>query len=63
MAMLVVTHDLAFVTRVADRIAVMHAGRIVEEGPTATICGRPRHEHTRALIAAATHAAPGTGPS
>ncbi len=51
-AMLYITHDLAVVAQVAGRIAVMYAGRIVEQGPTAEILQRPRHPYTRGLMAA-----------
>ena len=47
MAMVYVSHDLAVVARIADRIAVMYAGRIVEEGPAAE-CSRGRATRTRA---------------
>ncbi|UKF79089.1 dipeptide ABC transporter ATP-binding protein [Clavibacter californiensis] len=51
-ATLLVSHDLAVVARLADRVAVMHDGRIVEEGPTAEILRAPAHARTRALVAA-----------
>ena len=51
-AAILVTHDLASVSGVADRIAVMYAGSLVEEGPAADVLGRPRHPYTAALIAA-----------
>ncbi len=47
-----VSHDLAVVAHVADRIAVMYAGRVVEEGPAAAVLRRPRHPYTRGLMAA-----------
>jgi peptide/nickel transport system ATP-binding protein len=50
-AMIYVTHDLAVVAQIADRIAVMYAGRIVEEGPVLDILRRPRHPYTRGLLA------------
>ena len=50
-AMVYVTHDLAAVSEVADRIAVMYAGRVVEEGPAAQILRNPRHPYTRGLLA------------
>jgi peptide/nickel transport system ATP-binding protein len=50
---LYVTHDLAVVANLADRVAVMYAGRIVEQGPTATIFANPSHPYTRYLTAAA----------
>mgnify|MGYP001363754362 CR=1 FL=1 len=52
MAMLFITHDLGIVRRIADRVCVMTKGRIVETGPTAEIFARPRHDYTRALLAA-----------
>ena len=45
-----VSHDLAVVAGIADRIAVMYAGRIVEEGPTGTLIDNPRHPYTHGLI-------------
>ncbi len=50
---LYVTHDLAVVANLADRVAVMYAGRIVEQGPTAAIFTDPAHPYTRYLTAAA----------
>ena len=52
MAMVYVSHDLAVVAKMADRIAVMYAGRIVEIGPAAEVIERSRHPYTRALVAA-----------
>jgi peptide/nickel transport system ATP-binding protein len=49
-AVVYVSHDLAVVASIADRIAVMYAGRIVEEGPTADLLARPRHPYTRGLL-------------
>jgi peptide/nickel transport system ATP-binding protein len=45
-----VTHDIGAAVEVADRIAVMYAGRIVEEGPAATLLRTPRHPYTLALL-------------
>jgi oligopeptide/dipeptide ABC transporter ATP-binding protein len=53
LAMLFITHDLAVVSQVAEKIAVMYAGRIVEEGPTDEILRRPRHPYTEGLLRAA----------
>jgi len=50
---LVITHDMAVVHQIADRVAVMLNGRLVEEGPTDTVLNRPIHEYTRTLLAAA----------
>ncbi|HEU0024979.1 MAG TPA: ABC transporter ATP-binding protein [Thermoleophilaceae bacterium] len=47
---LVVTHDLGLAWNVADRVAVMYLGRIVEEGPTEEMLTAPRHPYTRALL-------------
>jgi peptide/nickel transport system ATP-binding protein len=47
---LLVTHDLAVHANVADRVGIMYAGRIVEEGPTDTIFGAARHPYTEHLI-------------
>lgn len=52
MSVLFVTHDLAAARIVADRIAVMREGRIVEVGPTDEVCERPQHEYTRTLLGA-----------
>jgi len=55
MGMLFITHDLAVVARVADRIAVMKEGAIVEEGRTVQLFGNLRHPYSRALMAASAH--------
>jgi peptide/nickel transport system ATP-binding protein len=47
---LVVTHDLGLAWNVADRVAVMYLGRIVDEGPTEEVLLAPRHPYTRALL-------------
>jgi peptide/nickel transport system ATP-binding protein len=52
MAVLFVTHDLAAARMVADRIAVMYLGRIVELGASEDVCARPRHPYTQGLLAA-----------
>jgi peptide/nickel transport system ATP-binding protein len=52
MAVLFVTHDLAAARMVADRIAVMYLGHIVETGPADELCQRPTHPYTKALLAA-----------
>ena len=48
-----VLHDLALATQVADRVAVMYAGQIVEEGPAAEVLNHPQHPYTRGLRASA----------
>ncbi|WP_287884863.1 MULTISPECIES: ABC transporter ATP-binding protein [Paracoccus] len=55
MALLLITHDLAVVAGIADRVAVMQHGTIVEEGPTEQVFRQQRHPYTRALFAASTH--------
>jgi peptide/nickel transport system ATP-binding protein len=50
LAILVVTHDLGLAWNIADRVAVMYLGRIVETGPTEQILGHPKHPYTRALL-------------
>jgi ABC-type glutathione transport system ATPase component len=50
---LVISHDLGLVAEIADRVAVMYEGRIVEEGAAADLFTSPQHAHTQALVAAA----------
>jgi peptide/nickel transport system ATP-binding protein/oligopeptide transport system ATP-binding protein len=52
LAVLIVAHDLGVVAHVSDRVAVMFAGRVVEQGPTAGIFDDPRDPYTRSLLAA-----------
>ncbi len=51
-ASLYISHDLALVSRVAGRVAVLHHGRMVEQGPVGTVFGSPREDYTRRLVAA-----------
>ncbi|MFJ3671586.1 dipeptide ABC transporter ATP-binding protein [Streptomyces sp. NPDC090106] len=57
-ALLLISHDLSVVAGIADRVAVMYGGRIVEQGPVGQVLSDPRHPYTRALLDAvpATHA-------
>jgi oligopeptide transport system ATP-binding protein len=59
MAILWITHDLTLVAGLADRVAVMYAGRIVEVAPVRELFARPRHPYTRGLL----HATPGGADS
>ena len=52
MAMLFITHDLGIVRKIADRVCVMRAGKIVEQGPRERVFTAPEHPYTRALLAA-----------
>jgi oligopeptide/dipeptide ABC transporter ATP-binding protein len=53
LSLLFITHDLGVVAQIADRVAVMYAGRIVEEGPAAEVLRHPRHPYTEGLLRAA----------
>jgi len=50
MSMILVSHDLAVITAVCDRIIVMYAGQVVEEGDAAAIITAPKHPYTQALL-------------
>ena len=49
---LFIGHDLAVVEHISDEILVLHHGKLVESGPAAEVCGNPRHDYTRRLLAA-----------
>jgi peptide/nickel transport system ATP-binding protein len=51
-ALLFVTHDLGVVAKLCERVTIVHAGRVLESGPVAEIFSTPRHDYTRALMAA-----------
>jgi peptide/nickel transport system ATP-binding protein len=53
MGMLFITHNLGVVAEIADRVAVMYAGSIVETGPVARVFARPRHPYTKGLLRSA----------
>ena len=55
MALMLITHDLAVTAQIADRVAVMEKGRIVEQNTTRTLFETRKHAYTRALFAASTH--------
>lgn len=71
LSLLLITHDLGVVAEMADRVAVMYGGRVVEHGPVAQVFGTPGHPYTRGLLAclpgldvtARLQAIPGTVPS
>ena len=52
LAMVLITHNLGIVAETCDRVAVMYAGRVVEEGPVASVFAAPRHPYTQALLGA-----------
>ncbi|MGA2082351.1 MAG: ABC transporter ATP-binding protein [Holophaga sp.] len=55
MAILFITHDLGVVAELADRVAVMYAGKVVEEAPARELFADPRHPYTRGLLACIPH--------
>ena len=58
MALLLITHDLGIVRKMADRVCVMQAGRIVEQGTVKSVFAAPAHDYTRRLLAARPAGAP-----
>ena len=50
LTMIVVTHEIGFAKEVADRVAFMHGGEIIELGPPADVLGNPQHERTKAFL-------------
>jgi len=59
LSLLFITHDLGVVAQIADRVAVMYAGRIVEDGPALDVLRHPRHPYTEGLLRAAPRLAGG----
>lgn len=50
MGLLIITHNLAVVSQIADQVAVMYAGRVIEQGPVRDVLARPAHPYTRGLV-------------
>jgi peptide/nickel transport system ATP-binding protein len=55
MGTIFVTHDLGVAAEIADRVAVMYAGRVIEEGPVADVLRAPKHPYTAGLLASTVH--------
>lgn len=51
MSMILITHDIGLVARMADRVIVMYAGQLIEEAPVKELFAEPRHPYTKALLA------------
>jgi peptide/nickel transport system ATP-binding protein len=62
LTVLLISHNLAVVHHLADRVAVMYLGLVVESGPTETLYARPRHPYTRVLLDAILQPTPGARP-
>ncbi|HQZ11349.1 MAG TPA: ATP-binding cassette domain-containing protein [Devosia sp.] len=60
-SLILISHNLQVVRFLADRVAVMYFGEIVESGPAATVLAQPQHAYTRRLLASALDVAPGAG--
>jgi oligopeptide/dipeptide ABC transporter ATP-binding protein len=60
LSLLLITHDLGVIAETADRVAVMYAGRIVEQGAVREIFSQPQHPYTRGLLASMPGGTPGT---
>jgi oligopeptide/dipeptide ABC transporter ATP-binding protein len=55
LSVILITHDLAVMSSIADRVSIFYAGRVVESGPRADVLPQPRHPYTRALLDALPH--------
>ncbi|MEO8482064.1 MAG: ABC transporter ATP-binding protein [Acidobacteriota bacterium] len=62
LSVLLITHDLGIVAEMADRVAVMYSGRIVETGSVRAVLDAPSHPYTRALLASVPSGVPGVRP-
>ena len=62
MSVLLISHDLAVVAEVCDRVAIMHRGAIVEQGPAGRVLSAPAHEYTAELLAAVPKLGPAPAP-
>ena len=62
LSFLIITHNLAVVRHVTDRIAILYLGRVVETGPTREVFARPLHPYTASLIASEPRARPAQAP-
>ncbi len=60
LSLLLITHDLGVIAEMADRVAVMYGGRIVEQAPVSTLFASPAHPYTRGLLASIPGGSPGT---
>jgi ABC-type dipeptide/oligopeptide/nickel transport system ATPase component len=63
MSVLFISHDLAVIAELCDRVAVMRLGRIVEEGATARVLGEPVDDYTKLLVAAVPRIGAGIAPA
>jgi ABC-type dipeptide/oligopeptide/nickel transport system ATPase component len=61
MSVLLISHDLAVVAELCDRVAIMQGGAIIEQGPAGQVLSAPQHEYTADLLAAVPRL--GTGPA
>jgi len=52
LSLILITHDLSVIAETCDRVMIMYAGRVAEEGPVAEVFGHPRHPYTQRLLAA-----------